>query len=171
MWRRERHELRRTNGSVQELRALLASCGESEGVRGRLAELEALQHKSATVEASSEPLIPAELGAQALHTTHPILVSDPAWMCVHCVHAVERLHAGIAEQKQRVAQANAEALRKIRVATKNVFEALVPSLEIDITCDAPEALGESGARFAVRASYADERGGCLLYTSPSPRDS
>ena len=66
--------------------------------------------------------------------------------------AVERLIAGIEQMKQRVAQANAETVRKVRAGTKAVFENLVPSLELDITCDEPETLGENGAQFAVRSA-------------------
>ena len=64
---------------------------------------------------------------------------------------VERLTAGIEQMKQRVAQANADAVRKVRAGTKALFERLVPNLELDIVCTDPAALGDSGAHFAIRS--------------------
>ena len=53
-----------------------------------------------------------------------------------------------------MAQANADAVSSVRAATKAVFEALVPSLELHLACEAPEALGEAeagDAHLAVRS--------------------
>ena len=79
---------------------------------------------------------------------------------------------GHTRQQAQQQEANAEAVLKVRAGTKAVFEALVPALEIDISCADPEALGESGARFAVRNAQpagdasGDEKSwtGCSLAT-------
>ena len=42
-------------------------------------------------------------------------------------------------------------MRKVRAATKAIFEVLVPAMEVELACDDPAALAECGARFLVRS--------------------
>ena len=133
-WRQKRQEVERTHGSRAMLRTLLAASSEASRQR----------------EGGGGCADGDRRGSSRLRELEALQLKAAT-----VTSSVERLTTGIDHMKQRVALANAEAVRHVRQGTKAVFERLVPGVEVDIACADPEALGESGACFATRRRGGD----------------
>ena len=65
--------------------------------------------------------------------------------------SIASLRAGIGQMEGKVSAANAETVRAVAARTGELFEVLVPQLEVEIACADPGRLGESSARFRFRS--------------------
>ena len=121
-WRRERQELEHAHGSVDALRNLLSTGGAHE-------------------DSSSD----RQGACNALHTLEALQAKAST-----VSKSIEQLTMGIKAMRSRVSDANSLAVRKVSAATKAIFEAIVPSMEVGVVCDDPGQLAESGAHFRLR---------------------
>ena len=79
--------------------------------------------------------------------------------------SIASLRAGIGQMEGKVSAANAETVRAVAARTGELFEVLVPQLEVEIACADPGRLGESSARFRFRS-----RGAAAAAVAAADRD-